>query len=44
MNSNDVKEVRDPNWQSILGVNALEDIAQWLNLDRIELERGGVQR
>jgi GWxTD domain-containing protein len=44
MNSSDVKEVRDPNWQSILGVDALEDIAQWLNLDRIELDRGGVQR
>jgi len=44
MNSNDVREVRDPNWQSILGVDALEDIAQWLNLDRIELDRGGVQR
>jgi GWxTD domain-containing protein len=44
MNSNDVREVRDPNWQSILGVDALEDIAQWLNLDRVELDRGGVQR
>jgi GWxTD domain-containing protein len=43
MNSNDVKEVGDPNWQKILGVPALEDIAQWLNLDRIELDRGGVR-
>ncbi len=43
MNSNDVREVGDPNWQKILGVPALEDIAQWLNLDRIELDRGGVR-
>ena len=38
--SNDVKELGDPNWQKILGVPALEDIAQYLNLGRIELERG----
>jgi GWxTD domain-containing protein len=44
MNSSDVKELKDPNWQTILGVDALEDIAQWLNLDRIELDRGGIQR
>ena len=43
MNSSDVREVGDPNWQKILGVPALEDIAQWLNLDRIELDRGGVR-
>ena len=44
MNSSDVKELKDPNWQTILGVDALEDIAQWLSLDRIELDRGGSQR
>jgi len=44
MNSSDVKELKDPNWQTILGVDALEDIAQWLSLDRIELDRGGTQR
>jgi GWxTD domain-containing protein len=38
--SNDIKELNDPNWQKILGVKALEDIALYLNLDRIELERG----
>jgi len=38
--TNDVKELNDPNWQKILGVNALEDIAQYLNLNQIELERG----
>jgi GWxTD domain-containing protein len=37
MKSNDVKEVGDPNWTRILGVPALEDIAEYLNLDRIEL-------
>jgi len=37
--SNDIKEVGDPNWQRILGVPALEDIARYLNLDRIELDR-----
>jgi GWxTD domain-containing protein len=39
--SNDVQEVRDPNWQRILGAPALEDIAIYLNLDRLELETGG---
>jgi len=38
--SNDIKEVKDPNWQRILGVPALEDIAEYLNLDRLELEQG----
>lgn len=40
--SNDIKELGDPNWQKILGVKALEDIAQYLNLDRIELDRGSL--
>ena len=39
MKSNDVKEVGDPNWTRILGVPALEDIAEYLNLDRLELDR-----
>jgi GWxTD domain-containing protein len=39
--SNDLQEVGDPNWQRIVGIRALEDIAQYLNLDRIELDRGG---
>ena len=38
--SNDVQEHKDPNWQRILGAPALEDIATYLNLDRIELETG----
>jgi GWxTD domain-containing protein len=38
--SNDVHEPKDPNWQRILGTPALEDIATYLNLDRIELETG----
>jgi GWxTD domain-containing protein len=42
MSTNDVKEVGDPNWQKILGVPALEDIAEYLNLDRLELDRGGL--
>jgi GWxTD domain-containing protein len=41
MSTNDVKEIGDPNWQKILGVPALEDIAEYLNLDRLELDRGG---
>ena len=41
MSTNDVKEVGDPNWQKILGIPALEDIAEYLNLDRLELDRGG---
>ena len=41
MKSNDVKEVGDPNWTRILGVPALEDIAEYLNLDRLELDRVG---
>jgi GWxTD domain-containing protein len=40
MSSNDLREMADPNWQRILGVNALEDIARYLNLDRIELDPG----
>lgn len=40
MSSNDIREVADPSWQRILGVNALEDIARYLNLDRIELDPG----
>jgi GWxTD domain-containing protein len=40
--SNDIKELSDPNWQKILGAKALEDIAQYLNLDRIELDRGSL--
>jgi hypothetical protein len=32
VNSNDIKEVGDPNWQRILGIPALEDIARYLNL------------
>jgi GWxTD domain-containing protein len=41
MSSNDVKELGYPSWQRVLGLDALEDIAIYLNLDRIELERGG---
>lgn len=41
MSTNDLQEVKDPNWQRILGVQALEDIALYLNLDRLELETGG---
>jgi GWxTD domain-containing protein len=41
LSSNDLQEVGDPNWQRTLGVPALEDIARVLNLDRIELDRGG---
>lgn len=41
MSSNDLRELGDPNWQRVLGFHALEDIATYLNLDRIELERGG---
>jgi GWxTD domain-containing protein len=41
MSSNDVKELGDPNWTRVLGVPALEDIAEYLNLDRIELDRVG---
>jgi GWxTD domain-containing protein len=41
LSSNDLQEVGDPNWQRVLGVPALEDIARVLNLDRIELDRGG---
>jgi GWxTD domain-containing protein len=41
MSSSDMREVGDPNWQRILGIPALEDIAAYLNLDRIELQRGG---
>lgn len=41
LSSNDLQQVGDPNWQRILGVQALEDIARVLNLDRIELDRGG---
>lgn len=41
MASNDLQEVRDPNWQRILGTPALEDIAIYLNLDKLELETGG---
>jgi GWxTD domain-containing protein len=40
MKSNDLQEVGDPGWQRILGISALEDIAVYLNLDRIELEQG----
>jgi GWxTD domain-containing protein len=40
MSSNELQEMGDPNWQRILGIPALEDIAQYLNLDRIELDRG----
>jgi len=40
MSSNELQEVGDPNWQRILGIPALEDIARYLNLDRIELDRG----
>lgn len=40
MSSNDLREVRDPNWQRILGIVALEDIARYLNLDRIEQDPG----
>jgi GWxTD domain-containing protein len=40
MSTNDVQEVGDPNWQRILGLPALEDIANFLNLDRIELAPG----
>jgi len=40
MSSNELQEVGDPNWQSILGIAALGDIARYLNLDRIELDRG----
>ena len=40
MHSDDVHEVGDPNWQRILGIPALEDIANFLNLDRIELAPG----
>ncbi|HEU5303187.1 MAG TPA: GWxTD domain-containing protein, partial [Gemmatimonadales bacterium] len=39
MSSNDIKEVGDPSWQRVLGIPALEDIARYLNLDRIELDR-----
>jgi GWxTD domain-containing protein len=41
MSSNDLQEIGDPSWQRILGIQALEDIASTLNLDRIELDRGG---
>jgi GWxTD domain-containing protein len=41
LSSNDLQQVGDPNWQRILGVPALEDIARVLNLDRLELDRGG---
>jgi hypothetical protein len=40
MSSNDLGESKDPNWQRILGVTALEDIARYLNLDRIEIDPG----
>jgi GWxTD domain-containing protein len=40
MSTNDLQEVGDPNWQRILGLPALEDIANFLNLDRIELAPG----
>jgi GWxTD domain-containing protein len=40
MSTNDVKEIGDPQWQRILGLPALEDIANFLNLDRIELAPG----
>jgi GWxTD domain-containing protein len=40
MSSNDVQEVGDPNWVRIMGVNAVEDIARYLNLDRVELAPG----
>jgi GWxTD domain-containing protein len=41
LSSNDLQQVGDPNWQRILGIPALEEIATFLNLDRIELDRGG---
>jgi GWxTD domain-containing protein len=41
LSSNDLQQVGDPNWQRILGIPALEDIATFLNLDRLELDRGG---
>jgi GWxTD domain-containing protein len=41
MSSNDLQQVGDPNWQRVLGIPALEDIATFLNLDRLELDRGG---
>ncbi len=41
LSTNDLQKVGDPNWQRILGIPALEDIAEFLNLDRIELDRGG---
>lgn len=40
MYSNDLREARDPNWQRILGITALEAIARHLNLDRIEQDPG----
>ena len=40
MASNDIKETGTPGWQSIVGLAALQDIAQFLNLDQILLEPG----
>jgi GWxTD domain-containing protein len=37
MRSNDVKEVGDPNWTRILGLPAVEDIAEYLNLSKVEI-------
>jgi GWxTD domain-containing protein len=38
--SNDLKEAGTPGWQRMVGLAALEDIAQFLNLDTIMLEPG----
>lgn len=40
MASNDLKETGTPGWQSVVGLAALQDIAQFLNLDTILLEPG----
>jgi GWxTD domain-containing protein len=38
--SNDIQETGIPGWQQILGLDALTDIARFLNLDKIEIDPG----
>ena len=40
ISSNDIQETGIPGWQKIVGLEALQDIARFLNLDKIEIDPG----
>lgn len=40
ISTNDIQETGLPGWQKIIGFEGLQDIARFLNLDRIELDPG----